>query len=137
MNGGAYAAWLFKEADSDHDGKLTWEEFAKLPEIDRLFEVANFDYYDVNNQGYVTQADFVNRPNPAYAALDQDKSCVINLYALAGLRKQAGMVVEVESQQRQLRRPERRYWRRWSSRHSGSDGSHSGSSGSHSRSGGS
>ena len=75
-----YAASLFKEADSDHDGKLIRKEFAKLPKIDRLFEVANFDYYDVNKQGYVTQADFVDRPNPAFAALDHDKSCVINLH---------------------------------------------------------
>jgi Ca2+-binding EF-hand superfamily protein len=74
-----YAASLFKEADSDHNGKLTREEFAKLRKIDRLFEVANFDYYDVNKQGYVTQADFVDRPNPAFAALDLDKSCVIRL----------------------------------------------------------
>jgi EF hand len=74
-----YAASLFKEADSDHDGKLTREQFAKLTKIDRLFEVANFDYYDVNKQGYVTQADFVDRPNPAFAALDHDKRCVINL----------------------------------------------------------
>jgi len=75
-----YAASLFKEADSDHDGKLIRKEFAKLPKIDRLFEVANFDYYDVDKQGYVTQADFVDRPNPAFAALDHDKSCVINLH---------------------------------------------------------
>ncbi len=77
-----YAASLFKKADSDHDGKLTREQFAKLPKIDRLFEVANFDYYDVNKQGYVTNADFVDRPNPAFAALDHDKSCVIDLYQL-------------------------------------------------------
>jgi Ca2+-binding EF-hand superfamily protein len=73
----SYVGSLFMEADSDHDGKLTREEFAKLPKIDRLFEVANFDYYDVNRQGHLTQADFVDRPNPAFAALHQDKSCVI------------------------------------------------------------
>jgi Ca2+-binding EF-hand superfamily protein len=82
-----YAASLFKQADSDHNGKLTREEFAKLPKIDRLFEVANFDYYDVNKQGYVTQADFVDRPNPAFAALDQDKSCVIYLSQFDALNK--------------------------------------------------
>ena len=76
----SYAASLFNKADSDHDGKLTREEFAKLPKIDRLFEVANFDYYDVNKQGYVTQADFVGRPNPAFEALNHDKSCVIDLH---------------------------------------------------------
>ena len=47
-----YAASLFKDVDTNHDGKLTREEFAKLEKIDRLFEVANFDYYDVNKQGY-------------------------------------------------------------------------------------
>jgi Ca2+-binding EF-hand superfamily protein len=83
-----YAVSLFEKADSDHDGKLTREEFAKLPKIDRLFEVANFDYYDVNRQGYVTQADFVDRPNPAFAALDHDKSCVINSDQLGLIRDQ-------------------------------------------------
>ena len=57
-----YAASLFNKADSDHDGKLTREEFAELAKIDRLFEVANFDYYDVNKQGYVTQAE-LRRPS--------------------------------------------------------------------------
>jgi hypothetical protein len=73
-----YAASLFKEADRDHDGKLTREEFAKLAKIDKLFGVVNFDSYDVNKQGYVTQADFVNRPNPTFTVLDRDKSCVID-----------------------------------------------------------
>jgi Ca2+-binding EF-hand superfamily protein len=88
----SYTASLFKEADSDHDGKLTRAEFAKLPKIDRLFEVANFDYYDVNRQGYVTQADFVDRPNPAFAALDHDKSCVINSDQLGLIRDQLRLI---------------------------------------------
>ncbi len=78
----SYALSLFKEVDTNHDGKLTREEFAKLAKIDRLFEVANFDYYDVNKQGYVTQADFVDRPNPAFAVLDKDKSCSLSVYQL-------------------------------------------------------
>ena len=78
----AYAASLFKEVDTNHDGKLTREEFVKLEKIDRLFEVANFDYYDVNKQGSITQADFVDMPNPAFAALDKDKTCVLSSYQL-------------------------------------------------------
>ena len=77
-----YAASLFKEVDTNHDGKLTREEFAKLTKIDRLFEVANFDYYDVNQQGFVTQADFVDRPNPAFTTLDKDNTCVLSSYQL-------------------------------------------------------
>ena len=78
----AYALSVFKEADTNHDGKLTPDEFAKLAKIDRLFEVANFGYYDVNKQGYVTQADFVDRPNPAFAVLDKDNTCVLSTYQL-------------------------------------------------------
>lgn len=78
----SYAASLFKEVDLNHDGKLTREEFAKLAKIDRLFETANFDYYDVNKQGYVTQADFVDRANPAFAALDKEHTCVLSTYQL-------------------------------------------------------
>ncbi len=78
----SYAASLFKEVDANRDGKLTPDEFAKLAKIDRLFEVANFEYYDVNHQGYLTQAEFVDRPNPAFAVLDKDKTCVLSTYQL-------------------------------------------------------
>lgn len=78
----SYAASLFKEVDANHDGKLTPDEFARLPKIDRLFDVANFEYYDVNRQGYVTQAEFVERANPAFAALDKDNTCVLTTYQL-------------------------------------------------------
>lgn len=78
----AYAASLFKEADANHDGKLTREEFAKLQKIDHLFDVATFDYYDVNKQGSITQADFVDRANPAFDMLDKNKTCVLESYQL-------------------------------------------------------
>ncbi len=77
-----YARSIFKEVDTNHNGQLTREEFTKLAKIDRLFEVANFDYYDVNKQGYVTETDFVDRPNPAFAALDKDNTCVLSTYQL-------------------------------------------------------
>lgn len=77
-----YALSLFKENDINHDGKLTPDEFARLSKIDRLFETADFKYYDVNNQGYLTQADFVERPNPAFAALDKDHTCVLKTHQL-------------------------------------------------------
>jgi hypothetical protein len=78
----AYAASLFKEADLNHDGKLTREEFDRLAKIDRLFQVANFDYYDTNKQGFVTQADIADKPNPAFDTLDKDHTCVLNAYQL-------------------------------------------------------
>ncbi len=77
-----YARSLFREADLNHDGKLTPAEFEKLAKIDRLFEMADFKYYDVNKQGYVTETEFVDRPNPAFAALDKDNTCVLSTYQL-------------------------------------------------------
>jgi len=77
-----YAAQLFKEADLNHDGKLTQEEFARLAKVDRLFETADFKYYDADRKGYVTEADIVERRNPAFAELDKQNTCRINAYQL-------------------------------------------------------
>ncbi|MFY9639998.1 MAG: histidine kinase [Rhodomicrobium sp.] len=77
-----YASSLFKEADLNRDGKLTPDEWDRLAKIDRLFLIANFAYYDADKKGYVTQADFVEKPNPAFHELDKDNSCVIKAYQL-------------------------------------------------------
>ncbi len=77
-----YAASLFKEADLNHDGKLTPDEWDRLAKIDRLFLTANFAYYDSDKKGYVTLADLVDKPNPAFLELDKDNTCVIKTYQL-------------------------------------------------------
>jgi hypothetical protein len=78
----SYARSLFKEVDLNHDGKLTPDEFQRLAKIDRLFETANFKYYDVAGQGYITEPEFIDRPNPAFAALDKNNTCVLSTYQL-------------------------------------------------------
>jgi hypothetical protein len=77
-----YMAGLFKEVDTNRDGKLTPDEFAKLARIDRLFEMATMDYYDPGHKGYVTMDDFASRPNPAFEELDKEHTCVIKTYQL-------------------------------------------------------
>jgi len=77
-----YATSIFKEVDINHDGKLSRDEFDRLVRIDRLFQLANFDYYDDGHKGYVTQADFVDRPNPAFLELDKEHTCIIKTYQL-------------------------------------------------------
>ncbi len=129
----SYATSLFKEADGDHVGKLIREEFAKLAKIDWLFEVANFDYYDVNKQGYVTQADFVNRPNPAFEALDHDKSCLISLNAPGAIEESGWGSLICKSEQGEEECSSGSHSHRGGrGGHKGSGGNHSGSIGSHS-----
>ena len=77
-----YALSLFREADANHDGKLTPEEFAKIAKRDHLFDIANFKYYDTDGDGFVTQAEFVDRPNPAFVQLDKEKTCKLQANVL-------------------------------------------------------
>ncbi len=77
-----YMAGLFKEVDTNRDGKLTPDEFDKLGRIDRLFQMANMEYYDPGHKGYVTLDDITSRPNPAFEELDKDHTCVIKTYQL-------------------------------------------------------
>ncbi|WP_127076119.1 EF-hand domain-containing protein [Rhodomicrobium lacus] len=78
----AYVSQLFKDADVNHDGKLSPEEFKRLAKVDRLFETADFKYYDVERKGYVTESDMVDRRNPAFVELDKQNTCRLNTYQL-------------------------------------------------------
>jgi len=71
----AYVADLFHEADANHDGVLTREEFAVMSRRDRLFETAGFAYFDANGDGRLTLAEIADKPNPAFVLLDTDHDC--------------------------------------------------------------
>lgn len=72
-----YQTQLFKSADANHDGVLTREEFAKIISQDRLFETADFSYYNSNGDAQLTLAEFTDKPNPAFKLLDKNGDCVI------------------------------------------------------------
>jgi Ca2+-binding EF-hand superfamily protein len=65
----------FTKANKSGTGFLTPDEFNTLAASDRTFQVANFKYYDVNNDGKVDKKEFVDRPNPAFTYGDKDKDC--------------------------------------------------------------
>lgn len=71
----SYASQLFDDADANRDGRLTSDEFAKIVKQDRLFEVANFKYFDAANQGFISKEQFVERANPAFTVLDRNNTC--------------------------------------------------------------
>ena len=72
-----YGTALFREADANRDGFLNREEFAAMARTDRLFETAGFPYFDTDGNGRISQAELIDKPNPAFALLDRNKDCVI------------------------------------------------------------
>lgn len=72
-----YAGGLLAGADANKDGALSRQEFAAMARVDRLFDVANFDYFEANGDGKVTLAEIVDKPNPAFRLLDKDNDCAI------------------------------------------------------------
>ena len=72
-----YAGGLFAGADANKDGALSRQEFAAMARVDRLFAIANFEYFDGNGDGKVTSAEIIDKPNPAFRLLDKNTDCVI------------------------------------------------------------
>jgi hypothetical protein len=72
-----YVTGLFREADANHDGVLTREEFAALARRDRLFETVGFAYFDANADGRLSLSEMVDKPNPAFTLLDKNRDCVL------------------------------------------------------------
>ena len=72
-----YVTGLFREADKNHDGILTREEYAALTRRDKLFEIAGMNFFDANADGRVSLAEMTDKPNPAFTLLDKNGDCVI------------------------------------------------------------
>ena len=68
---------LFRDADADHDGMLTREEYAALSRRDRLFETVGFQYFDANGDGRLSLSEMIDKPNPAFTLLDKNHDCVL------------------------------------------------------------
>jgi Ca2+-binding EF-hand superfamily protein len=88
-----YAAQAFGEADSGGKGYLVKADFDTLTKADRLFESADFAYFDANRDGRVTREEFVERQNPAFRLLDKRGDCRLTseelraAYRIAGLKR--------------------------------------------------
>ena len=82
----AYATELFDGADAGRKGFVTPDEWKRIVAIDRMFDVADFKYYDRNGDGKVDRAEFVDRPNRAFELADRDKNCQMTAVELSGAR---------------------------------------------------
>lgn len=71
----SYAGGLFRDADVNHDGQLSREEYQRISSIDRLFQVAGFEHFDADRNGQVTLQELTEKPNPAFVLMDKNKDC--------------------------------------------------------------
>jgi hypothetical protein len=85
-----YAGQLFTEADSGAKGYLTPADFVALTQSDRLFEAANFAYFDEKREGRISRQTFVDKPNPAFRLLDKRKDCRLTSEELRAAYRFAG-----------------------------------------------
>ncbi|HVJ76584.1 MAG TPA: histidine kinase, partial [Hyphomicrobium sp.] len=82
----SYAEDLFNGADTNHDDSLDATEWPNLLKTDRLFQTANLEYYDANNDAKVSRAEFVDKPNPAFVLMDKAGSCKLDGTQIASAR---------------------------------------------------
>ncbi len=82
----SYLASLFTAADANRDGVLTREEFANFSLTDRMFDSANFDFWDSNKDGKLSLAEMQAKPNPAFTLADRDKDCRLDTAELVSAR---------------------------------------------------
>lgn len=85
----AYARELFNSADANRDGVLEASEWPRLTSIDRMFDTADLKYFDANGDGKVTDAEFADKPNPAFVLIDTGKTCTLNSTQIAGARSKS------------------------------------------------
>ncbi|MBK9078480.1 MAG: histidine kinase [Hyphomicrobium sp.] len=82
----AYASELFNAADADRDDGLSTTEWSEMVKTDRMFQTVDHDYFDANNDGKVSRAEFVDRQNPAFKLMDTANTCVLSGDQIAGAR---------------------------------------------------
>ena len=90
----AYAGELFDSADANRDGTLDRTEFQKIIGTDRMFETADFSYYDGNGDGNVERTEFVDKPNRAFALLDKGNECKLTANQTAGARAHSEQIFD-------------------------------------------
>jgi hypothetical protein len=92
----AYAGELFDAADTNRDGFIDASEYAKIVAMDRMFQTADLRYFDTDHDGKLSRAEFVDKPNRAFALLDKGNSCRLTADQVAGARAHTEQVFDTK-----------------------------------------
>jgi Ca2+-binding EF-hand superfamily protein len=92
----SYAAELFTSADANGDGYVDRTEFNAITSTDKMFETIGFSYYDADGDGKLSRPEFVDKPNRAFALLDQSNECKLSASQVAGARAHTEKVFDTK-----------------------------------------
>lgn len=79
-----YARRLFNMAASTHDGFIGRQEFEVVRRADAIFADADFDDFDANRDGRLSESEFVDKPSPFFARYDRNHDCRVTPDELKG-----------------------------------------------------
>jgi Ca2+-binding EF-hand superfamily protein len=91
-----YAAELFAGADGNGDGYVERTEYPSITGTDKMFETVGFTYYDADGDGKLSRTEFVDKPNRAFALLDQSNQCQLSASQVAGARAHTEKVFDTK-----------------------------------------
>jgi hypothetical protein len=61
-----------------------------------MFQTIEFKYYDANGDGRIERAEFVDKPNRAFALLDHTNQCRLSAAQVAGARAHSEQVFDTK-----------------------------------------
>jgi hypothetical protein len=79
-----YGKRLFNMAASTHDGFIDAKAFEIIKRADPIFADADFDDFDANHDGRLSEAEFVDKPSPFFARYDKNHDCQVTPDELKG-----------------------------------------------------
>lgn len=82
-----YTSQIFRTADRNNDGFVSAEEFVAIRQADPSLATADLVYFDGNNDGRLSQKEFVDKPNPFFARYDTNGDCRVTSEEIAAQRR--------------------------------------------------
>nr|WP_186363559.1 hypothetical protein [Rhizobium sp. ACO-34A] len=88
---------VFRQADKDGNGSVAKAEFATVIAADKAFTADSFDFFDVDDDGKISRAEMVDRPNPIFPIYDNDRDCVVKRADIAPATGQSSQSTKSET----------------------------------------
>lgn len=73
---------IFSKADKNHDGFVEAREFGSIRAADPIFSETSLSYFDMDYDGRIRPAEFIDRENPFFLRYDANRDCQVTMKEL-------------------------------------------------------